>query len=91
MQLTWKDNFLSYDRVLERDLGSGPDSAMDPAIALFVLVHGLKTGAFTIRKLADFVSERGCGDVNARRCMNGLDRAEAIAGLARDFEAQRRD
>ncbi|WP_159992759.1 peptidoglycan-binding domain-containing protein [Roseomonas sp. 18066] len=88
VQLTWKDNFSSYGKLLECDLASEPDLAMDPAIALFVLIHGFKSGAFTGRKLTEFVNERGCDYVNARRCINGLDRAEDIATLARGFEAR---
>ena len=88
VQLTWKDNYAKYGTILGKDLVGNPDLALEPQIALFVLAHGFKTGTFTGRKLEDFVSAAGTDYVNARRCINGLDRAHEIAAFAEEFEAQ---
>jgi len=55
---------------------------MVPEYALFILVDGFRTGAFTGKKLTDYVNEAKTDFINARRCVNALDRAEEIAALA---------
>jgi hypothetical protein len=66
---------------------SDPDIAMRPNVALFVLVHGFKTGIFTGRKITDYIDETKTDFVQARRCINGTDRAHEIADIANDFLA----
>ena len=85
VQITWKDNYEKYGRLLGVDLVNNPDLALDPKIALFILVHGFKTGAFTGRKIGDYINRGQTDFVNARRCINGRDHAEDIARLAHKF------
>ncbi|MBL8835392.1 MAG: carboxypeptidase [Alphaproteobacteria bacterium] len=87
VQLTWKDNYQKYTDLLGKDLVNNPDLALEPQIALFVLVHGFKTGIFTGRKITDYITEGKTDFVNARRCINGLDKAHEIAALAQKFLA----
>lgn len=82
VQLTWKSNYEKYGKILGIPLVANPDLAMKPDVALFILVHGFKTGAFTGKKLTDYVNASNRDLINARRCINGLDRAENIAALA---------
>ena len=82
VQLTWKNNYAKYSQILGVDLINNPDLAMDHDIALFVLVHGFKTGTFTGRKITDYINEGGADFINARRCINGTDHAHDIARLA---------
>jgi len=85
VQLTWKDNYQKYGELLGIDLVRQPDLAMEPATAAFILVHGFKTGTFTGRKLTDYVNRLQTDFINARRCINGTDRAHDIARLADAF------
>lgn len=85
VQITWKNNYERYARLLGVDLVNNPDLAMEPKIALFILVHGFKTGAFTGRKISDYINRSQTDFINARRCINGRDRAEDIARLAEKF------
>jgi hypothetical protein len=85
VQLTWKTNYQKYSNILGVDLVNNPDLAMEPNVSLFILVHGFKTGAFTGRKLTDYVNTRTTDFVNARRCINGMDKAQHIANLARSW------
>lgn len=82
VQLTWKRNYQTYSRILGADLVGNPDLAMDPNVALFILVHGFKVGTFTGRKISDYINVSKTDFVNARRCINGLDQASKIASLA---------
>lgn len=87
VQLTHKANYAKYEGILGIDLVEQPDLALEPKTALFVLVHGFKTGSFTGRKLADYVNENKTDFVNARRCINGTDKADLIAAHAKRFQA----
>lgn len=82
VQITWKENYQKYSQLTGRDLVGNPDLAMEPGVSLFILVHGCKNGAFTGRKIEDYINESKTDYVNARRVINGTDRAHHIASLA---------
>lgn len=85
VQLTWEYNYRKYSELLDIDLVEEPEKATDPDIALFILVHGFVNGIFTGKKITDYINEKETDFVNARRCINGTDKAEKIAGLARKY------
>jgi peptidoglycan hydrolase-like protein with peptidoglycan-binding domain len=85
VQLTWDRNYQAYAALLEKDLVGSPDLALEPENALFVLVHGFKVGTFTGRAITRYINASATEFVNARRCINGTDRAEEIAALATEF------
>jgi len=85
VQLTWKDNYDHYGRVLGLDLVANPDLALDHYGSLFVLTQGFKTGAFTGHKLSEYVNAAGADFRAARYCINGQDKAGEIADLARGY------
>jgi len=85
VQLTWKNNYEKYSRILDVDMVSDPEIAMRPNLALFVLVHGIKTGSFTGRKITDYIDETKTDFVRARRCINGNDKAHEIDDIAKRF------
>jgi predicted chitinase len=85
VQLTWETNYAKYAEVLGVDLVKNPDLAMKPQYALFILVHGFKTGTFTGRKITDYINVHQIDFVNARRCINGRDRAHDIAQIAEKY------
>jgi len=68
------------------DLVANPEQALDPDIAYTVMSYGLFNGSFTGRKLGTYVKSGTTDYVNARRVVNGLDKAELIAGYARNFQ-----
>jgi len=85
VQLTWKKNYETYGHLLGVDLVNNPDLALQPEVALFVIVHGFKVGAFTGRPITKYIDAWHTDFVNARRCINGVDRAQHIAELATNF------
>lgn len=80
VQLTWKRNYIRLGSRLGLDLVSDPDAVMRPAIAVKILVYGMMEGLFTGHSLPDFIDNGKYDWVNARRVVNGTDRAELIAG-----------
>jgi len=85
VQLTWKNNYKKYSDILDVDMLREPDIALRPNVALFVLVHGFKTGTFTGRKISDYINEEKTDFIKARRCINGSDKAHEIASIAERF------
>lgn len=84
VQLTHKDNYVRAGAALGVDLARNPSLALRPDIAAKILVRGCSDGWFTGKRLSDYLPS---DYVNARRVVNGTDRAETIAGYARTFEA----
>lgn len=85
VQLTWDYNYLNYSTLLGLDLVNQPDLVMRPDVALFILVDGMKRGVFTGVGLDRYINNRATDFKNARRIINGLDKANDIAGLARNW------
>lgn len=84
-QLTWEHNYEYYGSVLNLPLLRHPDLALNKQTALFILVHGMSYGKFTGRKLSDYVVYSDRGFESARRVINGNDRKEHIAAIARTY------
>ena len=85
VQLTWPANYVRADLELGLDgsLVANLDRAMEPEIAAAIMVRGMEEGWFTDKKLSDYLP----GDyVNARRIINGKDKAVQIAKVAEMFE-----
>lgn len=77
VQLTGRANYARYG------IDDTPDDALKADVAAHILVDGMSNGRFTGKKLADYLP----GDyANARRIINGLDRAKHIAVIAEGFE-----
>ena len=92
VQITWRDNYLRADRALglQGRLAADYDLALDPEIAGKILKQGMIQGWFTGKTLADYLQGEQASlalYVQARRIVNGRDRAEAIAAHALVFEA----
>jgi hypothetical protein len=62
-----------------------PDIAMRPNVALFILVHGFKTGTFTGRKITDYIDHDRTDFVGARRGIHGTNKAHKIADIAKQY------
>lgn len=83
VQLTHRDNYQKAAALVGADLLGNPGLAMQPDIAAKVLVEGSEIGMFTGKKLRDYLP----GNYReARRVINGLDKATLIAGYAERFE-----
>ena len=54
--------------------------------AALICVLGMRDGDFTGRSLNDYIKPNSVDYVHARRIVNGMDRAQMIAGYAKTFE-----
>jgi len=87
VQLTWKDNYSRQDTKLQLHgtLVTNADRALEPQIALDVIVGGMIDGDFTGRKLSQFFTAELTNWYDARTIVNGYDQASLIAGYAEKF------
>lgn len=89
VQLTWKENYQKYapkvKAIFGIDIMKHPEALERIDIAAFVAVDGMKFGRFTRRKLGDYITTYKTDFPNARRIINGTDKAELIAGYASKF------
>lgn len=87
VQLTHKSNYQRIGQKLGIDLVTEPDAAMNPAVAVQIMLRGMTDGVFTGKKLSDFFTP-GKGDWrNARKIINQLERADLVATYARNYYA----
>lgn len=86
VQITWPENYRKMGRRLGIPLYENPDLALDRTIAARLLIVGMVEGSYTGRKLSDYGMVNGSFDAyNARRIINGLDKAELIEGYYETF------
>lgn len=85
VQITGRRNYTRYSEIIGVDLISKPEMVREPNIALFILVHGFKNGIFTGRNLETYINKDKTDFMNARRCINGTDKATLIASYANAF------
>lgn len=62
-----------------------PSLVLNLDISVKILVKGMVDGAFTGARLSDFLNSSTTNWVDARTIINGHDRANDIAGYAKDF------
>ncbi len=86
VQITHDNNYLRLGQALGVDLYHHPEQALQYDVAYRIMSYGMRHGAFTGVMLARYIHDDVCDYVNARRIINGTDRAETIAGYAREFE-----
>lgn len=85
VQLTHEDNYARASKAVGFDLVADPSKALQPAIAVQVLVQGMMQGWFTGKKLGDYITGTGFDFKQARRIVNGTESAAKIAGYAEQF------
>eukprot|EP00775_Hariotina_reticulata_P008629 gene8629-8810_t len=88
-------NYRKFERLMGCPLQSVPDLTMLPDVALYITVVGMKNGTFTGKKLEDYISENNMDEKvrlasykQARRVINGLDKAQKIAQSAVKWEGR---
>lgn len=85
-QITGTDNYKRVGKALGIDLFKNPDLALNPDIAVKIMIYCMKNGVFTGKKLSDYINTSTKNYLSARRIINGTDRAEKVANYAVIFE-----
>jgi putative chitinase len=85
VQLTWERNYETMSGLLGVDLVHHPDLALELDNATNIMFMGMMKGLFTGRSLGDYFSKMNEDWVDARKIINGLDKAQAIALYGHNF------
>lgn len=87
VQLTGRANYNRAGKVFAIELTTAPEKAKDPKLAYEIAIQGMKEGWFTGRRLDQFISGVTPPEYErARTIINGTDKAQTIADLARRFD-----
>ncbi|TIN10375.1 carboxypeptidase [Mesorhizobium sp.] len=87
VQLTWERNYRDWSKRLGVDFIANPKLLLKSEYAVRVIVDGMRLGTFTGKKLADYITIAKSDFTNARRIVNGTDKAASIASIALDYDA----
>ena len=90
VQLTWFENYERMGRILGIPLLQKPELALVPEHSANIMFEGMTRGVtfkgdFTGRCLEQYFNDTTEDWYNARRVINGVDRAELIAGYSKRF------
>jgi putative chitinase len=85
VQLTWKNNYKRAGDRIGVDLVGSPDRALELGPATEIMFAGMIEGWFTGKKLSQYFNATAENWVNARRIINGLDKANLIADYAKRY------
>lgn len=87
VQLTWFDNYEAMSKICGVDLVNNPEEANNPKYASRILVYGMIKGSFTGRSLSSYIKYglRQEEFINARRIINGTDKAKDISNHVYSF------
>lgn len=86
VQLTWDYNYKKASTALGVDFIKNPSLLLEAKYSVPILITGMKEGWFTGKKLSDYISYLNSDFVNARRIVNGTDKADLIAGYAKSYD-----
>jgi putative chitinase len=93
VQITWSENYEKAQRFMKErynidaPIHKEAHRALEHEIAALILFDGSVWGWFTSKKLGDYFNGTTEDPVNARRIINGTDKADLIAGYYRRFLA----
>lgn len=85
VQLTWDYNYKKLGEVLKIDLYNNPELALQTDISIKIMFVGMTKGYFTGKRLGDYFNPSKEDWVNARKIINGLDKAKLISDYALRF------
>ncbi len=85
VQVTGRVHYQKWSNILGLDLVNNPQLVSVPEIAATIGVFGMQTGNFTGVSLGRYVNSKTTDFVNARRVINGVDRAQAVANYAKAY------
>lgn len=88
VQLTWRLNYAKMGKAFGVDMTSSAaaaDNALDPQLAAKIMFKGMEDGSFTGKKFSHYFNNTTEDWKNARKIINGLDCAEAIAVYGKKF------
>lgn len=85
IQLTWYENYEKAGKKLKADFIKNPKLTLDLKYATPIMFLGMIEGWFTGKKLSQYFNTTKEDWTNARRIINGTDKANLIASYAKKY------
>ncbi len=85
VQLTWYENYQKAGAKLGLNLIKNPEKTLELSVATKIMFLGMMEGWFTGKKLSQYFNSTTEDVYNARRIINGTDKANLIADYAYDY------
>lgn len=85
-QTTHRTNYAWAERVTGVPFTRNPELMLEMRYSLPVMIQAMQEGAYTRHRNADYLNRQPPDYRGARRIINGMDKADMIAGYARRFE-----
>lgn len=85
VQITGRGHYKTASLAVGVDLITKPELACDWEIAYKIMIHFTTTGKFTGVKLSNYINAKETDFFNARRVINGTDKAALIEGYAKEY------
>lgn len=82
IQITGRTNYTKFSNILNVDFISNPDLAKNTQNAAKIAIIGMRDGIFTGKSLGDYINSSGNDFYNARRIVNGTDKANQVVTLS---------
>lgn len=86
VQLTWDYNYKKASDKLGVNFLKEPKLLLEPKYASPIIIVGMSEGWFTGKKLSDYITLKASDFKGARRIVNGTDKADLIAGYAKEYD-----
>lgn len=92
VQLTWEENYKKQQEKLKTrgdifKVHDDRERALIPEVSAAISIYGMIDGDFTGKKLRDYINAMKTDYVNARRIVNGTNKAQEIAEMAQKWES----
>jgi hypothetical protein len=89
-QTTWYDNYLKLTTEAKKqgkdlDFLNRPELLLQPEPSIWATFEAMSKGWYTGKRLVNYLNDVTTDFVNARKIINGLDKAELISGYAEEF------
>jgi len=89
-QNTWRENYVMLTKAAKKqgrdwDFENNPDLLLQIEPSAWATVYAMKAGSYTGVSLSKYFKDNQTEWVKARKIINGLDKAELIAGYAKKF------
>lgn len=79
VQITWYEVYEKFGKILKFDLLNNPELALNPIVGAKIAVLGMRDGLFTGVNLERYFNDTRTDAINARKIINGTDKADLIA------------
>ena len=89
-QNTWYENYLKLTTEAKKqgkdwDFLNRPELLLQPEPSIWATFESMSKGWYTGKRLVNYINDLTTDFVNARKIINGLDKAELISGYAERF------